>query len=363
MMSDDPNVSPIHYRDSSSAMNNPLPVASRDPSLPLRCAVIGLTVRGEFLAEVLATRPEFKFVAAAYSRGSGPSAEEPSRAELLTQRVIEREQLLSLTLDWVCVASPIKQRAADAIAALKSGHNVVLDVPVALAFDDVEAVVSAARETQRLCRAWFAPRQEADFEKARELVRGQKLGRLRTVSFCLRQLAAHFLPDFEGSTRFGDERELGVLDVFGWRYLDQLVRLINEPVVRVFGVINRGQLCFNSLATCGAMSDRDSGFLAVIEFASGVVAQFEIDLASSVPGSGAQWVLQGERGSYANGKQCLLEPDGEIFEVDVPAPSADSPQASAEFDAEAELRAMLDVARIIAAIKESSESRTVVTLK
>ncbi len=327
----------------------------------LRCGVIGVTERAEFHAETLAVRAEFELLAVAASHSANSAAAEPTRHQLLNRVLCSREELLRLDLDWVIIASPVEHRVADAIAALHAGHHVVIDVPVSLASEEVEVLAQTARAAQRQCRVWTVPRQEADFVNALQVVQSGMLGRLRTLSFRLRQLAAHLLPDFEGSTRFGDEQQLGVLEVFGWRYLDQLMRLVNEPLARVFGIINHGQLCFDSLSTCGKPAECDTGFLAIIEFQSGVTAQVEIDLASSVTGQGAQWNLQGERGGYAAGKQSILEPDGEVFEVDVQATVTDPYESLRSVNAATDIDSMVAVARLIAAIKRSNETREVVT--
>lgn len=345
-------------------MTNSSPVEPSGSVSPLRCALLGLTPRGDYHAEVCEARTEIELVAAAYSQA--PSDAEGSRLELLVAKLVSRDDLLRRSdVDRVIVASPLERRAIDAIDVMRAGYDVSIEVPIAVTLSEVDAVLQAARETGRRCRVCLAPRDDADFSRAWTVLRSGQLGCLRTATLTLRQAAAFVLPHLLPATeRVSDEEQFGVLDVFGWRYLEQLVRLIREPIVRVFGVINHGQLCFDTLASCGTTTARETGFLAVIEFASGAVAHVEVDLASSVSTSGALWVLQGDRGGYAAGQQSLLEADGEIFEVNVVTTRSDSSidglAASSWDESNAELEVIAVVAQLVEAIKQSSSTREVV---
>lgn len=344
-------------------------LAEPSPSVaPLRCALLGLTPRGDYHAEVCEARRDLELVVVAYSGPVAARDAEGSCLELLTPKLVSRDELLRRSdLDWVIVASPLQWRATDAIAVMRAGHDVIVEVPIAATVSEVDAVLQAARDTGRRCRVCLAPRDDADFSRACTVLRSGQLGKLRTATLTLRQAAAFVLPHILPATeRVSDEEQLGVLDVFGWRYLEQLVRLISAPIVRVFGLINQGQLCFDSLTSCGVTTARETGFLAVIEFASGAVAHVEVDLASSVSANGAHWVLQGDRGGYAAGKQSLLEADGEVFEVDVVPTRKDSssdllaPTSPEEQDSE--LGIIAAVAQLVAAIKQSSSTREIVSL-
>ncbi len=331
---------------------------SRSPAT--RCAVLGLGTNGAYIAESLSLNG-FELVAITATHGEEARLVDLQRHPLLGQKVIGRDELLKRRdLDWLVVTSPLATRAADTRAAIDAGFNVLIEAPLAASFGETKTLLELAKKANRACLAWVGPRDDSDFRQAWSVRQSGQLGRLRSAVFTLRQAAASGLPATCSAADSANSATVDLLTTFGWRYFDQLLRLIDQPIVRVFGVVNCGQLCFDSLASCGAQSEQECGFLAVIEFADGCVAQIEIDLASSTTVS-PQWLLQGDRGGYVKGKQSCLERDGEIYEVDIATESREpfeelrAPTESVAL----EVQHLVRVAGLIEAVRESSRFRDV----
>lgn len=329
-------------------------------SSPVRCAVLGLGSNGVFLAESLSLSG-FDLVAIIPTHGDEHQTAKLCCHPLLGKKVSSRDELLQRRdVDWLVVSSPLAARASDATTAIEAGFNVLIEAPLAATLEETKALLAVARKAHRQCRAWVGPRDDFDFGRALSVRKSGQLGKLRSATFTLRQAAASGMPSHGSDHNSADSVPCDVLTAFGWRYFDQLLTLIDQPIARVFGVVNRGQLCFDSLASCGAMTDRECGFLAVIEFADGCVAQVEIDLASSTTIS-PQWLLQGDRGGYIRGKQSCLERDGEIYEVDV-ASQLREPFEELRAPSESEtlnVQHLEKVACLIEAVRESARCREV----
>lgn len=86
------------------------------------------------------------------------------------------EALLDLDLDGVVIATPSAMHAAQASAALERGLAVFCQKPLGRNASEVEAVIQAARDANKLLGVDLSYRQTAGIQAIRELVRSGELG-------------------------------------------------------------------------------------------------------------------------------------------------------------------------------------------
>lgn len=287
--------------------------------LPLGIGVAGLGRAGACHIERIGLREDCRVVAAiddsaeAIRKGPGKDAI-PTR--------IWNDLLQSDEVEVVLLATPPATHARLVIEALAAGKHVLVETPLCLNLAEADAIMAAARRTARSVMVAHTRRWDDDFRRALQCVRDGSIGRLRSVKSVTWQYvpAARVArdaaaPDENGqgapsvpSWRHDRGCGGGALWEFGLHLFDQLLLLARERPVSVFLEPYR-----SSLSQPG-----DDGFLAVVRFASGLVAHIEVDRASPVPLQ-TGWMLVGAAGSYASATHFSVTEEGEV--VDVPLDS------------------------------------------
>jgi len=161
----------------------------------------------------------------------------------------------------------------------------------------------------------------------------------------------------------------------GTHRIAQLLGLLDERVSAVRGQLSFGRVEFGSAETStGSRLDvdtPDSGFLACISFASGATAVVDVSMRCAAP-LATGWVIQFERGGFADGHHSITVEDGEVYQVPVLVDPFD-PYAhlrasirSRDFgktlaSSHAALAQEVRLARIIELIRHSHETGQVIT--
>jgi myo-inositol 2-dehydrogenase / D-chiro-inositol 1-dehydrogenase len=87
-----------------------------------------------------------------------------------------RELVTSDSVDAVMIAAPTQLHAEVGVAALEAGKHVMIEKPLALSLDDVDALEAAAEGTDRVVAVAMNSRWHRLTREAREVVRGGELG-------------------------------------------------------------------------------------------------------------------------------------------------------------------------------------------
>ncbi len=92
-----------------------------------------------------------------------------------------REILADKSIDAVCISTPDHWHAWQTVEACKAGKDVYVEKPISVTIDEGAKMVQAARKYNRVVQAGTMQRSGIHFQKATEIVRSGKLGKVATV--------------------------------------------------------------------------------------------------------------------------------------------------------------------------------------
>lgn len=202
--------------------------------------------------------------------------------------------------------------------------HLIAETPFTLGTQVAEQAFAAAAQRGRLLLIHHPRRADPEFRQALAVARDEKIGAVRAVKFVL---WSYGRPP-RGATRgiepsdWDENAEPGRTKIrFVAHALDQLVLLIpSRPVcVLAVGDPNAG----------GADLIAGDSLALHVLFESGCRAEIDIRLDSPTTFQSG-WMLTGERGGYAKGRQYTLTDEGEVF--DSPVTPCDSGAEADQFE-------------------------------
>jgi predicted dehydrogenase len=137
-------------------------------------------------------------------------------------------------VDLVVVGTPPATHAEVVLEALTAGKHVVCEKPFALRLDEVDAMLAAAAEGQRVITVYQSRRWDPDFVALREAVRQGAIGEL----FYLES----FIGGFGHPCSYWHSHEPisgGTIYDWGSHYFDWMLQLFTSPVASVSAVAHK----------------------------------------------------------------------------------------------------------------------------
>jgi predicted dehydrogenase len=183
----------------------------------IQLGLIGAGSRGNQLLDSFLKLPEADFVAIADvdDHHAGETCERIKKARGNTPHTARdyRAMLDRKDLDAVIIATPDHWHALPAIEAVLAGKDVYVEKPVAHNVAEGQAMVRAARKTNKIMAVGTQQRSSAHFGKAVEIVRSGKLGKVFWVQTWnyenISPLGLGKYPDSEAPSYVDYERWLG----------------------------------------------------------------------------------------------------------------------------------------------------------
>lgn len=131
-------------------------------------------------------------------------------------------------VDVVVIGTPPNTHTACALRALDAGRHVVCEKPLALTLQDAETMISRANATGRTLTVYQNRRWDPDFVALNELVRSGAIG---TAFHIEAFIGGHSHP----CTYWHSHEPVSGGTLFDWgsHYVDQLLQLLDGPVVSV----------------------------------------------------------------------------------------------------------------------------------
>lgn len=245
-------------------------------SQPLRWGLLSTARINRSLIHPLRSSKRNQLVAVA-SR-SQEKAEAYAREWQISRAIGSYEALISdPEIDVVYNSLPNHLHAEWTIKALHAGKHVLCEKPLALSLEDVDAMSTAAHETENVLAEAFMYRHHPQTLKVKELIKSGTLGKLQVIhgSFT-------FVLTREGNFRFFKEMGGGSIWDIGCYPISYTRTMIGAEANEVFGWQVTGP------------GGGDTTFVGQMRFPGEVMAQFDSSFASPF---GAQMEIIGSEAS------------------------------------------------------------------
>jgi predicted dehydrogenase len=115
----------------------------------------------------------------------------PERAQAAAEQYgcpayVDSDELLRARVcDAVLIATPHYSHTTIGVAALESGHHVLVEKPISVHKADCERLIAAYRRTDLVFAAMFCQRTDPHYRKIKELVDGGELGQLMRINWII----------------------------------------------------------------------------------------------------------------------------------------------------------------------------------
>lgn len=257
----------------------------------MKWALIGYGGMGRWHVEKLRTLPEFE-IAGIYD--ILPERREAAVKDGLTAYDSLESLLADASVELVTIATPNDLHRPIGIQAMAAGKHVISEKPVTLSSRDLQAMIDASRKYGRIFSVHQNRRWDEDFLIIKQIYDQNSLGRVFNI-----ESRVHGSRGVPGDWRNTWLQGGGMILDWGVHMLDQLLMLVDEPVVSTF--------CTVSHVT---NDEVDDGFKAIITFGNGLTAQVEVGTSNFI--NLPRWYMQGENGTAVIHDWAL---NGEIVKV------------------------------------------------
>jgi scyllo-inositol 2-dehydrogenase (NADP+) len=189
------------------------------------------------------------------------------------------EVLADDEVELVVLATPNDVHAPQAIAALAAGKHVVTDKPMSLDGAEADAMMAAARGSQRLLTVFQNRRWDGDYLTVKQLLADGHLGELRYAQLAWGQYGAP--RSWRGQARRGGGKFIDL----GAHMIDQALQLVPAPLQRVY----------TRFTDAGLGSDVEDHAHCVLSFANG--AEIHVVTSSIARVAMPRWYVLGTDGA------------------------------------------------------------------
>ncbi len=263
------------------------------PGPPVKCAIVGMGLRGREILELLLASPLAQPVA--YAEVYPPYLKRAARIAPDAKAFDDAATLLSQTpdLEALFVTTPTDRHREIVEAALAAGKHVFCEAPLASTSSDARAIAQAAAGSDRLFASGHHLRANAHFDHALKFLKVRAVGSLvsdtsqwhsntswrRTVTDPSFMKAMNW--------RLEADRSLGLFGEAGVHAFDTSLRSTGELPRRVSA--------FGSIMKWDDGRTLPDTVQCVFEFPSGFQSRFEATLANSY--GGASHTINGSHGA------------------------------------------------------------------
>lgn len=182
-------------------------------------------------------------------------------------------------IEAVLIATPNDQHKKLAITALQQGKHVICEKPVTLNEADFLEILAVAEKMRRHFFVHQNRRWDPDFRIIEELYRSRMIGDLFQI-----ESRVHGANGIPGDWRHVKEKGGGMVLDWGVHLLDQLLWLVDSPILRV-----QADLSF-------VLGDEvDDGFRTILYFKNGVQALVEVGTSNYI--RLPRWYVKGCEGN------------------------------------------------------------------
>lgn len=244
---------------------------------PVRVGIVGLGRSGwNMHAAALTGHPGYRVAAVA----DPVAARRSEAAQLLgCATYVEASDVVSSTdVDTVVLATPSHTHHRLALDALAAGKHVVVEKPMAQSVAEIDEMIDAANEADRIITCFQQRRLEPALTAIQEIVASGRLGRLVLIHRVRNRFMRR--ADWQTLRKYGG----GELANYGAHLIDQMLTLLGDSPTVAFTDLQH---------TVGA-GDAEDHVKVCLRADSGVVADIEYSLCAAFPRD--EWDVIGVEG-------------------------------------------------------------------
>ncbi|MBB6671216.1 Gfo/Idh/MocA family protein [Cohnella nanjingensis] len=270
-----------------------------DQTTPVRFGIVGCGIIAEVHAKCLLEMAGAKLTAL-----FDPAADKANAfAEKFGGAVCGTyEELLAREdVDVVCICTPSGLHARQTVAAARAGKHVVVEKPMAIKLEDIDAMLAACAQSGVFLATIFPRRMSPQARYARQLIREGRLGRLSLCSGYVKLYRDQAYYDSAGWRGTWQMDGGGVMMNQGIHTVDLLQWLVG-PVRSLYG---------QARAVLRDIEVEDTA-VALLRYESGAMGTFEMT-TTAYKGKGQRLEIHGEKGTMIIEEDDIvsLEIDGE----------------------------------------------------
>lgn len=196
---------------------------------------------------------------------------DPARTEFAAEFGIQAcaslDELLGVpAINTILIATPNQHHKDYSIAALRAGKHVICEKPVTMNAAELEEILAVAKQCGRLFTVHHNRRRDPDYQTVRQVLQAGTIGEPCFIES--RVQGANGIPSDWRRTK---EAGGGMMFDWGVHLLDQLLQLIDSPVVEVYTQL----LCVKYQV--------DDNLKILLRFANGVCAQVDVMTCCFLP--------------------------------------------------------------------------------
>ena len=240
-------------------------------------ALIGYGGMGSWHADKLKTMPELVNICGVYDI-------KPERNQLARERGFFAYDSLEALLndekvELVTIAVPNDLHMPLAIEAMKRGKHVISEKPVADSSDELQAMIDASQEYNRLFSVHQNRRWDEDYLMMKKIFDEGTLGEVFSIES--RVHGSRGVPgDWRNKKRHGG----GMILDWGVHLIDQMLQMVDQDIVSTYCSV-----------THVTNDEVDDGFRSVLTFESGLTASVEVGTSHFI--SLPRWYMCGQNGT------------------------------------------------------------------
>lgn len=121
----------------------------------------------------------------------------------------EMNEALAFKPDAVIIASPASEHVRHAVEFINNDAHVFIEKPLAMAYDAVDAVIAASRNSDRFAMVGYVLRFQPILHFIRGLLHGGELGEIRTANVQVGQYLPDWRPDSDYRKGVSAQKKLG----------------------------------------------------------------------------------------------------------------------------------------------------------
>lgn len=255
----------------------------------LKLGIIGMGKMGEFHINWMIPQNRLELVAACEKNENRLSELRSKYPQIRFYKNVD-EFLSTEDLDFVVIVTTHESHEELTIKALNKGKNVIVEKPMSMTYESTLRMIDAAEKNNKHLFVHQSSRWDRDFLVLKETIKSGKLGEIlcvqSKVTLCDEGWPQWGIEGAANPWRIKGQYGGGMLFDWGPHLVDEMMLLMNEDPISVFGILQSGVWT----------KEVDDYFFATLQFDNDVVCQ--IECSNNARLAAPRWLVIGSKGTF-----------------------------------------------------------------